>query len=97
MSLKISSGSLDKVFVNLEAFGRSGGFATNKMKSKVLELLYHAQDNRDLQIYFTEGDADSHLVPSQQSSEIIYVLTHITQLGPVSEACPTATGSRRTS
>jgi hypothetical protein len=35
MSLEIISGSLYKFFVNLEAFGRDGGFATDQDKKTV--------------------------------------------------------------
>jgi len=65
MSLEISSGGLDKVFVTFKTFGGDGGFATNQVKKKGLELLCHAQDNRDLQVCVGEGNIDGQLVPSQ--------------------------------
>jgi hypothetical protein len=48
-----------------------------RFQRKGLELLYYAQDNRDLQVCVGEGNIDSQLVPSQKSSETINVLTHI--------------------
>jgi hypothetical protein len=64
MSLEISSGSLDKVFVTFEAFSGDGGFTTDQVK-KGLELHCHAQDNRGLQVCVGEGNVDGQLVPSQ--------------------------------
>jgi hypothetical protein len=43
MSLEIIGGSLNKLSINLEAFGRDGGFATDQEKKR-LELLRRAQE-----------------------------------------------------
>lgn len=50
----------------------------------------------NLQVCISEGNIDSQLVPSQESSEAIDVITHVSQLCPFPEASPTFTRPRFT-
>lgn len=71
MSLKISLGSLDKIFIVFKALRVNRRFATAQIVNfgeekggKVVIAVGYAQSG-DLQVCVSEGDIDSQLVPSQ--------------------------------